>query len=138
MKKYQSRYSPGKEISEIQYICELICEKNAQQTGRELPTKFWELPQWSQFYRSQLRRCSALLNKFSSEAIIKGLNDPKAKKIYSLYAAWLIPIIQSYQDKLDIIRPQKDIPEVGGENFQRKSFKNKKNILEELDGKEED
>lgn len=132
-KKYPSRYSPKKQITEAQYIIELICEKNAAQTGRELPIKFWELPEWSAFYRSQLRKCHSLLKKYSSEAIIKGLMDARANKIYSLFAPWLEEIIQKYQHELNKPVIKKEIAEVGGENFKREDYKPRKNLIDKLD-----
>ncbi len=132
-KKYQSKYSPGKEITPLQYICELICEKNAQQTKRELPVKFWEQPQWKQFYRSQTNLAKKLLDNYSDSAIIKALRDKRTSKIYSLGAPWLLPVIKEYQLKIEK-EVKKPIVEdnIGGENFQRPN--NKKTLLDKLDG----
>lgn len=130
MKKYPSKYSPGKTVSEMQYIIEIVCERNAAQTGRELPVKFWDLPEWAQFYKSQLRQCQKLLKTFSSEAILKGIRDRRAQKVYSLFAPWLPGIISEYQVKLN--RPIVETEEnVGGDNFTRPS--NKKTLLDKLD-----
>lgn len=132
-KKYPSRYNPGKMISPLHYIVELICEKNAKYTKKEIPLKFWTLPIWGQFYRFQMARAKALLEHYSDTAIIQALNDKRMWNVYSLQAKWLLPIIQEYQEKLNLIVPKIEGPEMTAGTFKRKSFK-KNNILEELDG----
>lgn len=129
MKKFQSKYSPDKTVTELQYICEIICEKNAAQTGKSLPIQFWKLPQWAAFYKFQLRECSKLLKVFSSDAILKALRDKRADKIYSLRAPWLIKVIQEYQNKLDVVVEVVET-EVGGNNFIRPQ--NKKTLMDKL------
>ena len=132
MKKYQSKYSPGKEITALQYICELICEKNAQQTKRELPVKFWSNPQWAQYYRSQTNLAKKLLDNYSDAAIIKALRDKRTSKIYSLAAPWLLPVIKEYQVKIESEAKKPLIEDnIGGDNFQRPN--NKKTLLDKLD-----
>lgn len=132
MKKYPSRFSQGKFVNEFQYILQLICQKNASQTQRELPPEFLNEPQWKTFWGAQLKKCSQLLKSYSSESIIKALNDPRAKKIYSLHAKWLIPIIQEYENKLAIKLPPQDKPDMQGSNFLREQYK-KENLLDKLD-----
>ncbi len=139
-KKYPSRYNPGKSISPTHYIVELICEHNARYTKKEIPVKFWTLPEWGQFYRFQLKRAKQLLEHYSDEAIIKALNDKRSYNIWSLQAKWLIPIIKDHQasvdkqEQLNNMPPKEKAPEMTGTEFKRESFKNKRNILEELDG----
>lgn len=133
MKKYQSKYSPNKEVTEMQYIIEIICERNAAQTGRTLPLFFWRIKEWETFYKSQLRRCQSLLKKYSSGAILKSLRDPRAKKVYTLFAPWLENIIAEYQKKIDSIKVQNvDKNPSGGNNFIRECPKNIIDKLNEL------
>ncbi len=133
MNKYPSKYSPNKEVTAIQFICEIICEKNAKQTGRQLPVQFWQLPQWEKFYKSQICLAKKLLDNYSDAAIIKALRDKRTSKIWSLGATWaLIPVIKEYQSKLDqektiVIKEDNE----GGDNFRRPSLK--KNLLDKLD-----
>lgn len=131
MNKYPSKYSPNKEVTALQYICEIICEKNAKQTGRELPVQFWQLPQWEKFYKSQTGLAKKLLDNYSDGAIIKALRDKRTSKIWSLGAPWLIPVIKEYQTNID--KEVKVIEETveGGDNFTRPSLK--KNLLDKLD-----
>lgn len=128
---YQSKYSPGKMVREDQYIIELVCEKNAKQSGRELPIQFWKLPQWSSFYRSQLRRCKALLEKYHAQSIINALKDKRCVKTYSLYGSWLEKVIVEYENKrkdtTDKTEPEIEQTE---KTFIRKDFK--KNIVDKL------
>jgi hypothetical protein len=131
MNKYQSKYSPNKEATSLQYICEIICEKNAKQTGRELPVQFWQLSQWEKFYKSQICLAKKLLDNYSDAAIIKALRDKRTDKIWSLGAPWLIPVIKEYQSKIDkqVIEIKED--NIGGDKFTRPDIK--KNLLDKLD-----
>lgn len=129
MKKYQSKYSPGKEVTELQYIIEIVCERNAAQTGRTLPLYFWRVSPWDVFYKSQLRKCNSLLKKYSSAAILKSLRDPRAKKVYSLFAPWLEKIIAEYHKKLSVEVKESIEPTIGGDKFTRPK---KKNIIDKL------
>lgn len=131
MNKYQSKYSPNKEVTSLQYICEIICEKNAKQTGRELPVFFWKLPQWEKFYKSQICLAKKLLDNYSDAAIIKALRDKRTGKIWSLGAPWLIPVIKEYQAKInkEVVEIKED--NIGGDKFTRPDIK--KNLLDKLD-----
>lgn len=130
-KKYPSRYSPNKLVTPAQYIIELICERNAAQRQADLPIKFWELPEWASFYKSQLRKCHSLLKIFSSEAIIKALEDKRLKTVYSLFAPWITPIIVEYQKEIDRPVIKQDNAEISGTSFERKQ-QSKPNIIDLL------
>jgi len=135
---YPSRYSPNGWVRSDQYIIELICEKKAQIEKKDLPIKFWENPEWCKFFKSQLRRCQILLKKYSSDSIIKALQDKKSWNIYSLFAPWLEDIIIYYEKNKKEIKITKDInkPEMSSGTFRKNSFENKtkniKKILEDL------
>lgn len=128
---YPSRYSPGGFVRADQYIIELICEKKAKKDKKDLPVQFWKDPEWAKFFKSQLRKCKSLLQIYSSEAIIKGMQDKRAWSIYSLHAPWLPEIIQEYQTKIDLPKPVEDKPEMSTGAFKRDK-KLKKNILDLL------
>jgi len=98
--KYQSRYSPDKEITAAQYIIELLCEKKAQFDGYELPLKFWTLPEWKAFFKKNLRKVHSLLKKYDVRAIINALNSPLMKNRYSIFSKYLENIIQQEEKKL--------------------------------------
>lgn len=132
MKKYESRYSPGTLITGHQYIVELICEKRAKSLDKELPIKFWELPEWRTYFIYQSKKCSELREIFSDEAIIAALKDKEAWKIYSLTAPWLTKIILKHQDLLKKkTENNKDIEYTENATF-RRTEKPSKNIIDKL------
>jgi len=99
--RYKSRYSPQGWVHCGQYVTELICEKKAKVDKKELPLKFWELPEWAKFYRSQIGSANKLLKKYGDHAVIAALHDNRTWKTYSLRASWLIPIIEEYKNKAE-------------------------------------
>lgn len=101
-KKYPSKYSNGKLVSAAQYITEIICEKRAKMNKKDLHHRFWINKEWSKFYRDQIGSANKLLKSYSDTAILRGLSNPKAQKIYSLRAPFLIPIIEDEEKKLEL------------------------------------
>ena len=95
---YQSRYN-NSYVTPAQYITELICEKNALNKHNDLPRKFWELPEWANMYKYQIKYANQLVKKFPHSAIVKALLDPRTKSVYSLANPILRPIIDEYQKK---------------------------------------
>ena len=99
-KKYPSKYSNGKEVTAAQYITEIICEKKAKATKKDLHYRFWTHKEWEKFYKDQIATAHKLLKKYSDIAIIRGLNSQEAAKIYSLRAPFLLPIIEQEENRL--------------------------------------
>lgn len=99
-KLYPSKYSNGKHVSAAQYITEIICEKKARLNKKDLHYRFWTNKEWSRFYRDQIASANKLLKQYSDVAILRALNNPKAAKIYSLRAPFLMPIIEAEQSLL--------------------------------------
>lgn len=95
--KYPSKYSNGKSVSAAQFITEIICENKALKDKKDLHYRFWTNKEWAAFYRSQIASAHKLLKQYSPKAIIKALKNSKARKIYSLRAPHLIPIIEQEQ-----------------------------------------
>jgi hypothetical protein len=95
---FPSKYSNGKLVSAAQFITEIICENKAIKDRKDLHYRFWTNKEWASFYRSQIASAHKLLKKYDSTAIIKALKNTKARKIYSLRAPHLIPIIETEQD----------------------------------------
>lgn len=115
-KQYPSKYSNGKQVSAAQYITEIICEKKAKLNKKDLHYRFWTNKEWERFYKDQIASANKLLKKYSDTAVVRALNNPKAAKIYSLRAPFLLPIIESEQElvdsqntelSLDLTRPEK-------------------------------
>ena len=111
-KKYPSRYSSGKQVGAAQYIAELACEKMAKRNKKELPQKFWNIPEWKKSYKSQLLAARGLLKIYSEVAIIRALNSSRAFGIYSLRAPQLDDIIKEQQRLLDIEKEKPKTTEV--------------------------
>lgn len=131
--QFISKYSNNKEVTAAQYITEIICEKKAQKDGLDLHYRFWTLKKWEKFFRDQIATANKLLKDYDAKAIIKALNDPKAKTIYSLRAPFLKDIIITQQKILETINTTLT------QNFERKdninhrvSGQNKKNIISKI------
>lgn len=92
-KKYLSKYSNGKHVSEAQYITELICENKAKKDKLDLHYRFWTTKKWEVYYRNQIASAHKLLTKYPANAIIKALKEKDGQKIYSLRAPHLSAII---------------------------------------------
>lgn len=132
-KQYPSKYSNGKSVSAAQYITEIICERKAKNTKKDLHHRFWTNKVWEKYYKDQIASAHKLLKNYSDTAIIKALNSSKAEKIYSLRAPFLIPIIEEEEQKI-----QKQNQELSLElsrptnvNFSRTSHKSS-NIISKL------
>jgi len=94
IEKYPSKYSNGKQVSPAQYITEIICERKANTEKVDLHYRFWVQKKWSAFYRNQIGSAHKLLKIYPAKAIIRALQSDKGKKIYSLRAPHLPPIIE--------------------------------------------
>lgn len=131
---YPSRYSPNKNVTAAQYILELICEKKAKTQQKDLPIKFWNLPEWKKYFKTQLRKCHSLLKKYDERAIISALKDRRAKKIFSLHAPWLDDIIKEHDNKIKLERTKEKIVRTSSKSasFRKNTFVAKKNIISKL------
>lgn len=136
--RYPSIYSPGGFVTEAQYIVETMCERRAKKLNRDLPIKFWNLPEWSKYYKWQITICNALLKKHEGKHIIQALKDDSGKYIFSLKAPWLKEIIEKYEKiKPATIETRKTSPTEGTPNTRRPKFgKSPLDILKELDSDE--
>lgn len=82
--KYPSRYSPQGFVTAAQYVVELCCEKKARKEKKDLPTQFWQLPEWQKFYKSQVNSANKLVKQYGELAVIAALKNPKSSWMYSL------------------------------------------------------
>ena len=98
---YISKYSNGKEVSDAQYITELICEHKAKRDKKDLHYRFWLNKEWEKFFRNQIASAHKLLKQYNAKAIVAALNNPKTKNTYSLRSKYLTPIIEYEQKQLD-------------------------------------
>jgi len=102
--KYPSRYSPQGFVHGAQYVTELICEKKAKVEKKELPLKFWDLPDWNKYYKYQIMLANRLVKKYGESAVIATLNDKRTWKTYSLRAPLLVPILEEYKEKSELAK----------------------------------
>lgn len=99
MGNYQSRYSPGKNVSGFHLILEVVCENKAKKDKKDLPTFFWRLPEWEKFYKQQLRACSKLCKNHGESKVLAFI---KEKNIFSLNAKWIDEALSEYSFKENI------------------------------------
>ena len=94
--KYKSLFSPEKEISSAQYITELLCKNRAAANKTTLPSQFWRLTEWSQFYKTQIVKVNEYLEKYHEAILIKIIQQ---KNVFSIYAKWVDAEFQKETDK---------------------------------------
>lgn len=129
--KYPSKYSPGGWVTPAQYISEIVCENKAAASGISLPIKFWELDEWSKYYRGQIPSANKLLKKYRAESIVKALRTWKGKKIHSLRAPWLVDLIKEEEKVADQTKSDVILEKVV-ENPTRRQEKPKGGLLDKL------
>jgi len=147
--RFQSAYSPGKYVTDAQYVVEKICEKNAKSQGRDLPQQFWQLPEWEKFFRQQIPTANKLLQKYHVNSILAALKDKRMWKCYSLRSPFLAKVIEEKQAEL-VTKAEKNKTEEKQEGATHniytkpKQARGKKNIISalkdldgDLDGEEE-
>lgn len=96
--RWPSRYSPDGWVRADQYIIELVCEAQAKRKRKDLPLRFWNLPEWEKEFKSQLRATHQLLCKFDAISIINVL---KGGKVTSLRPKWVHELISKEQECVD-------------------------------------
>jgi hypothetical protein len=130
--KYLSKYSNGKQVSAAQYITEIICEHLAAKDRKDLHYRFWLSPEWQKFYKSQIFTANKLLAKYSEKAVIKALQSPTGKKIFSLRAPHLGAIIEQQEQILASQNTEHTIPVHRAVNNIGQHLPRKKNTLDKL------
>lgn len=130
--KYPSRYSPSGWVSFHQYITELVCEKKAQADNKDLPIKFWELKEWSAYYKYQATLAASLAKKYTEESIIKAIKE--CFKLTSLRSPVLISMIEK-NEKTTPKTTDKPLEYEFKENVEFKEVKRKTKLskLKDLD-----
>lgn len=105
---FPSRYGGGW-ISAAQYVVEFQCEKKAKAEKRELFSLFWKHEEWAKYFRNQIAAANTLLKKYTVYEILAALKDKRAWKTTSLRAPWLVPVLDSYKGKFDVVIPLETI-----------------------------
>ena len=141
---FPSRYANDTWVTPAQYICEYICEKKAQQDGKDLPHHFWQLKEWQTYFRSQVNTANKLLKKYEVKAIVAALKDKRTFRTYSLRAPWLEAIIIEHQRLLEAQREKARLEKVikpvvtTQRPRQEKTKKNVLDLLDEIDNEQEE
>lgn len=94
---YPSKYSPGAFITEAQYILEIVCEKKAEFDKTHLPIKFWNLPEWRQFYMKNLRQVHKLLKIYNVHVILNTLADLQMGNKYSIFTTFFLELLDKHK-----------------------------------------
>ena len=82
-RKFKS-ISTGQECNAAQYAAELVCiRKREKENSGSLEYKFWSKSHQEE-YNVQVRVAWKIINKFGEKALIRYLNSPSGKNIYSL------------------------------------------------------
>jgi hypothetical protein len=81
--KYKS-LSTGQPCNAAQYCAELVClRKRERENKGSLEFKFWNKSQKEQ-YQTNIRVANILIKKYSEKSLVRYLNSPSGKNIYSL------------------------------------------------------
>ena len=81
--KYKS-LSTGQPCSASQYVAELVCIRRREKDNcGTLEFKFWNKSQ-KENYQTQIRVACKLISKYNEKSLIRYLNGPSGKNVYSL------------------------------------------------------
>lgn len=99
--KYESQYGGGW-ISAGQWLAELMCQRQANMNKKgQLPNKFWSRPEWERAYKTQLLLANGLIKAYSAKAVGCALRRKEGKKVFSLGAKWLDPVVAEEQRRIE-------------------------------------
>jgi len=141
-KKYKS-ISTGQQCNGAQYIAEMVCLRKAERENKgSLAYKFWNR---GDDYKTQIRAASKLIKKYSEEAVLKYLNSPRGKNVYSLgflhkSKKFVLNLdfvkegVEKAQEQLDkeAKKPKKVVEKLEGKFMSRQSMPKNKTLLSKL------
>ena len=140
----KSRYkspSSGDYITCAQYVAEVMCSRMAEKENvGSQAHKFWNLPKWKKHYQYQVVLANRLVKKYPEAAIVKAINSPECKRMYSLRFPPLESIIQKYQKIIERQSQDSTTIEVREDASRRSRRYGKRTSLQKLrdiDGKKE-
>ena len=140
----KSRYkspSSGDYITCAQYVAEVMCNRMAEKENvGSQAHKFWNLPKWKKHYQYQVVLANRLVKKYPEAAIVKAINSPECKRMYSLRFPPLESIIQKYQKIIERQSQDSTTIEVREDASRRSRRYGKRTSLQKLrdiDGKKE-
>jgi hypothetical protein len=132
--RWPSRYSPNGFVTGAQFLVEVVCQNKAKRDSVDLPIKFWELPDWKNYFRWQSKMANELVKEFGEEAVISALKDKRGSYIYSLNAPKVKVLAAEYKKKIEA-RPVPKVVEVIEDinTAERPPIQGEKSILGKLD-----
>jgi len=131
--KYQHE-STGEYCTCAAYVAEIMCKKNAENKNQgSLPYKFWSKKPWDWTFKRQLFAANKLLKDYSEAALVRAINSPDFRGIFSLNHPNCIKIIKKYERIIETekAQPKQDI-EVKVDAKRRKKSYGKKNLLSKM------
>lgn len=95
--------STGEYCTCAAYIAEMMCLRKAEHENHgSLAYKFWNKKPWDWTFKKQLFIANNLLKRFPEKAVIRALNGPELRKIFSLNHPKVIPILEKYTHSLKV------------------------------------
>jgi hypothetical protein len=80
------------------YVAEIMCIRNAEYKNEgSLPYKFWNKKPWDWTFKRQLIVARNLLKKYDEKVLVKAINAPECKRVFSLNNQKLKNTIKKYQ-----------------------------------------
>lgn len=126
--------STGDHCTCAQYVAAIMCQRNAENKNEgSLPYKFWNKKPWDWTYKKQLWKANSILKDYSEEALVKAIESPEFKGIFSLNHPKVIGIIKKYEIEVEAqkSKPKQKIEVKKNATTRKKSYGGK-NILNKL------
>lgn len=102
----KSRYrhqTTGDHCTCAAYVAEAMCLRNAENKNKgSLPYKFWNRKPWDWTFKRQLMAANKILKDCPEEVLVKAVNSPEFKKIFSLNSPKAKSIINRYKTQYRI------------------------------------
>lgn len=125
--KLSSNYTDGK-IRQDQKLAEIMLEKQAARNNKKLPWKFWNLREYRPYFMNQQRFASALLKRYSFEAILEAIKDNRCKYILSLSNKTIDPVLEEKQRIIDEKNKILELEKKDKENEKEKDKEKEENV----------
>ena len=95
--KYKSP-STGEYCTCAQYLAEIMCTRMAQKKNEGTQAyKFWNTDKWKKTYQQQVILANRFAKKYDPRAMVKAINSPELKRVYSLRYPKIEQVFAKYQ-----------------------------------------
>ena len=115
------------------YVAETMCIRNAEFKNKgSLPYKFWNKKPWNWTFKRQLIIARDLLKKYDETVLVKAINTPECKRLFSLNNQRIKTAIKKHQKIFEKeVKTQQDL-EVKQNALHRKKTYGKQSKLNKL------